>query len=70
MKKVESAFYILGLAETVLLAVEQKIADRNAAFLQRRNYEFGLVRRNDPSPHRTIKGTQTSASVHDRCKAV
>src|SRR5271165_3646479 len=45
--RVEGAPNVLGLAETVLLAVEQKIADRNAAFLQRRDHEFGLVRRDD-----------------------
>jgi hypothetical protein len=31
----------------VLLAVEQKIADRNAALLQRRDHEFGVVWGND-----------------------
>jgi hypothetical protein len=31
----------------VLLAVEQKIADRNAALLQRRDHEFCLVRWDD-----------------------
>src|SRR5215472_8477090 len=31
----------------MLLAVEQKIADRNASGLQRRNHELGLARRDD-----------------------
>src|SRR5271167_659785 len=44
---VESAPDVLGLPETVLLAIEQKIADWNAALLQRRDHEFGLVRGDD-----------------------
>ena len=44
---VESAPDVLGLPETVLLAIEQKIADRNAACLQCRDHEFGLVRWDD-----------------------
>src|SRR5208282_5875400 len=44
----ESAPDVLGLPETVLLAVEQEVPDRNAALLQRRDHEFGLVRRDDP----------------------
>src|SRR5271165_2931122 len=44
---VESAPDVLGLPETVLLAIEQKIADWNAALLQRRDHEFGLVRWDD-----------------------
>lgn len=32
--RVERAFYVLGLPETVLLALEQKIADRNAGPLR------------------------------------
>ena len=45
--RVEDASYALGVPETVLLAVEQKIADRNTALLQCRDHEFCLVRRND-----------------------
>ena len=32
----------------MLLAVKQKIADRNASGLQRRNHELGLIRWDDP----------------------
>ena len=45
--RVEGALYVLGLPETMLLAVEEKIADWNAALLQRRDHEFCLVRGND-----------------------
>src|ERR1700723_1502005 len=44
---VEGALYVLGLPETMLLAVEEKIADWNAALLQRRDHEFCLVRGDD-----------------------
>ena len=45
--RVERTLYVLGPPKTVLLAVEQKIADWNVAFLQRCDHEFGLVRRDD-----------------------
>jgi hypothetical protein len=32
----------------MLLAVKQKIADRNASGLQRPNHELSLIRRDDP----------------------
>ena len=45
--RVEGAPYVLGLPKTKLLPVEQKIADRNAAFLQRCDHEFCLFRWDD-----------------------
>jgi hypothetical protein len=41
--RVEGSPYVLA----VLLAVEQKIPDRNAAVFQRRDHEFSLVRGDD-----------------------
>src|SRR5262245_39882654 len=44
---VETALDVAGLAEAVLLAGEQEIADRIALAPERRDHRFGLVRRHD-----------------------
>ena len=45
--RVKRALDVLGLPEPVLLALEQEIADRNAARLQRGDHALRLVRRDD-----------------------